>query len=144
MPKFNVDPKLVRKLATLLEETGLTEIEYRNGGEQIRVSRHAPAADGGNQAPEAPPSAAEPERAEVEPAGILPAPMVGTVYTQANPDAEPFVKQGDRVEKGQTELIIEAMKVMNPIPAPRDGTVKAVFVVERQPVEYGEPLMIIE
>ncbi len=144
MPKFNVDPKLVRKLATLLEETGLTEIEYSNGGEQIRVSRHAPAADGGNKAPEAPPSAAEPERTQVEPTGILSAPMVGTVYTQANPDAEPFVKQGDRVEKGQTVLIIEAMKVMNPIPAPRDGTVKAVFVVERQPVEYGEPLMIIE
>ena len=144
MPKFNVDPKLVRKLATLLEETGLTEIEYRNGGEQIRVSRLAPAADGGNKAPVASPSAAEAERSEVEPAGILSAPMVGTVYTQANPDAEPFVKPGDRVEKGQTVLIIEAMKVMNPIPAPTDGTVKAVFVVDRQPVEFGEPLMIID
>ena len=144
MPKFNIDPKLVRKLATLLEETGLTEIEYSNGGEQIRVSRQAPAADGGHRAPEAPPSAAEPEGTPVEPAGILPAPMVGTVYIQANPEAEPFVKPGDRVEKGQTVLIIEAMKVMNPIPAPTDGTVKAVFVVDRQPVEYGEPLMIID
>ncbi len=147
MAKLSVDPKLVRKLAALLRETGLTEIEYGSGTERIRVSRQASAA-----APEiSTPPAAEPavvaapaaEKAEAHPPGTLFAPMVGTVYVAANSDSEPFVKQGDRVEKGQTVLIIEAMKVMNPIPAPAGGTVKAILVADKQPVEFGEPLMVV-
>ena len=128
MAKLSVDAKLVRKLAALLRETGLTEIEYGSGSERIRVSRAAAAAE---------------EAAEAPPPGTLFAPMVGTVYVAADPDSEPFVKQGDRVEKGQTVLIIEAMKVMNPIPAPADGTVTAILVEDKQPVEFGEPLMVV-
>ncbi len=144
MAKLSVDSKLVRKLAALLRETGLTEIEYGSGSERIRVSRQAAAAEMSNP-PAAEPAvaAAAEEAAEAHPPGTLFAPMVGTVYAAADPDSEPFVKQGDRVEKGQTVLIIEAMKVMNPIPAPADGTVTAILVADKQPVEFGEPLMVV-
>ncbi len=144
MAKLSVDSKLVRKLAALLRETGLTEIEYGSGSERIRVSRQAAAAEMSNP-PAAEPAvtAAPDEAAEAHPPGTLFAPMVGTVYIAADPDSEPFVKQGDRVEKGQTVLIIEAMKVMNPIPAPADGTVTAILVADKQPVEFGEPLMVV-
>lgn len=146
MPKLSIDPKLVRKLAALLHETGLTEIEYGSGNERIRVARQA----SGTAVEVSTPPAVEPavpppaqEKTEAHLPGTLFAPMVGTVYVAANPDAEPFVKVGDRVEKGQTVLIIEAMKVMNPIPAPADGTVAAILIEDRQPVEFGEPLMVV-
>ncbi len=144
MAKLSVDSKLVRKLAALLRETGLTEIEYGSGSERIRVSRQAAAAEMSNPPAAEPAVAAAPEAAaEAPPPGTLFAPMVGTVYAAADPDSEPFVKQGDRVEKGQTVLIIEAMKVMNPIPAPANGTVTAILVEDKQPVEFGEPLMVV-
>ncbi len=144
MAKLAVDSKLVRKLAALLRETGLTEIEYGSGSERIRVSRQAAAAEMSNPPAAEPAVAAAPEEtAEAHPPGTLFAPMVGTVYAAADPDSEPFVKEGDRVEKGQTVLIIEAMKVMNPIPAPADGTVTAILVADKQPVEFGEPLMVV-
>ncbi len=145
MAKLSVDSKLVRKLAALLRETGLTEIEYGSGSERIRVSRQAAAAPEMSTLPAAEPAvAAAPEdEAEAPASGTLFAPMVGTVYVSADADSEPFVKPGDRVEKGQTVLIIEAMKVMNPIPAPADGTVTAILVEDKQPVEFGEPLMVV-
>ncbi len=145
MAKLSVDSKLVRKLAALLRETGLTEIEYGSGSDRIRVSRQAAPAPEMSTPPAAEPAvaAAPEEAAEAHPPGTLFAPMVGTVYVAANADSEPFVKQGDRVEKGQTVLIIEAMKVMNPIPAPADGTVTAILVEDKQPVEFGEPLMVV-
>ncbi len=144
MAKLSVDSKLVRKLAALLRETGLTEIEYGSGGERIRVSRAAAAVSEMSAPVAAEPAAAAPEEvAEAPPSGTLFAPMVGTVYVAANSDSQPFVSQGDRVEKGQTVLIIEAMKVMNPIPAPADGTVTAILVEDKQPVEFGEPLMVV-
>ena len=144
MAKLSVDSKLVRKLAALLRETGLSEIEYGSGSERIRVSRQAAAVEMSNPPAAEPAVAAAPEEAaEPHPPGTLFAPMVGTVYVATDPDSEPFVKQGDRVEKGQTVLIIEAMKVMNPIPAPADGTVTAILVADKQPVEFGEPLMVV-
>ena len=147
MPKLDIDEGLLRKLAQLLHETGLTEIEYENSGQRIRVSRGggatvistAPAAvatpAGGAAAPQpAPPG---------PPAGAVTSPMVGTAYLAPEPGAEPFVKTGDKVKKGQTLLIIEAMKVMNPIPAPEAGTVEAILINDGQPVEYGEPLLVL-
>jgi acetyl-CoA carboxylase biotin carboxyl carrier protein len=144
MPKFDVDDALVRKLATLLGETGLTEIEYEAGEQRIRVSRGggttvavaAPAAA-------APIAAAKPAAAEGPPAGAVTSPMVGTAYAAAEPGAAPFVKVGDKVAKGQTLLIIEAMKVMNPIPAPHGGTVQEIFFGDGRPVEYGEVLLVV-
>ena len=145
MPKFDVDDALVRKLATLLGETGLTEIEYEAGEQRIRVSRGggttvavaapAPAA--------APVAAAKPAASDGPPAGAVTSPMVGTAYAAAEPGAAPFVKVGDKVSKGQTLLIIEAMKVMNPIPAPHGGTVQEILFGDARPVEYGEVLMVV-
>jgi acetyl-CoA carboxylase biotin carboxyl carrier protein len=145
MPKFDIDEALLRKLAALLTETGLTEIEYENAGQRVRVNRgggqmtfsatpvvsNQPAATGAPAAPSGPP------------VGAIVSPMVGTAYLAAEPGATPLVKLGDKVKKGQTLLIIEAMKVMNPIPAPEAGTVEAVLISDGQPVEYGEPLMVV-
>ena len=144
MPKFDVDDALVRKLAALLTDTGLTEIEYEVGEQRIRVSRGggttvamaAPAAT-------AAPTAAQPAAAEGPPVGAVTSPMVGTAYGAAEPGAAPFVKVGDKVAKGQTLLIIEAMKVMNPIPAPHGGTVLNILFGDGRPVEYGEVLMVV-
>jgi acetyl-CoA carboxylase biotin carboxyl carrier protein len=143
MPKFEIDEALLRRLAQLLSETGLTEIEYESGNQRIRVNR-----GGGPTVFAAPPNApaATPTAAATPagpPAGAVVSPMVGTVYLAAEPGSEPFVKTGDKVKKGQTLLIIEAMKVMNPIAAPDAGTVEAVLVSDGQPVEYGEPLLVI-
>ena len=148
MSKFDVDEALVRKLAALLKDTGLSEIEFESEGKRIRVnSGHvattlqqipvaaAPAA--------AAPAAAAPASGGV-PAGALTSPMVGTAYLSPEPGASAFVKPGDRVNKGQTVLIIEAMKVMNPIQAPVSGTVKDILIADGQPVEFGEALMIIQ
>jgi acetyl-CoA carboxylase biotin carboxyl carrier protein len=148
MSKFDVDDALVRKLAKLLQETGLTEIEYENSGQRIRVNSSvtavaAPVAVAA--APAAAVAAAAPAAAKSDApaAGTLTSPMVGTAYMAPEPGANPFVKVGDRVSKGQTVLIIEAMKVMNPIQAPNAGTVTAVYTQDGQPVEFGEPLLVI-
>ena len=152
MPKFGPDEELVRRLSALLEETGLSEIEYETKGERIRVAR-------GVSALAALPAAAEREgltggraerpadgtaEAEALPAGAVVSPMVGTAYLAPEPGAESFVAVGDEVQEGQTLLIIEAMKVMNQIPSPRAGRVAQVMVQDGQPVEYGEPLMVID
>jgi acetyl-CoA carboxylase biotin carboxyl carrier protein len=147
MPKFDIDEVLLRKLAALLTETGLTEIEYESAGHRIRVNRGgghaviaAPASTGPGLAAAA---AGAPAIPAGPPAGAVVSPMVGTVYLAPEPGGAAFVKAGDRVKKGQTLLIIEAMKVMNPIPAPETGTVEAILVNDGQPVEYGEPLLVI-
>ena len=146
MSKFDIDEALIRKLAKLLKETGLTEIEYDTDDARIRVSAAgtvvaaAPA-----PAPAAPANAltAPAASADAPAAGSVSSPMVGTAYLSPEPNAAAFVKVGDRVAKGQTILIIEAMKVMNPIPAPHAGTVTQILVQDGQPVEFGEPMMVI-
>ena len=145
MAKFDPDDALIRRLAALLRETGLSEIEYEAEGRRIRVGRNAGAA--GAAAPASEAEAAEPgsaEAAEAVPPGAVTSPMVGTVYAAAEPGAPPLVKVGDAVTEGQTLLIIEAMKVMNPLASPRAGTVIQILVSDGQPVEFGEPLLIIE
>ncbi|HVZ01031.1 MAG TPA: acetyl-CoA carboxylase biotin carboxyl carrier protein [Dongiaceae bacterium] len=147
MSKFDVDEALVRKLAQLLKDTGLSEIEFESEGKRIRVNTgavggaviQAPAAAA--PAAAAPAAAAKPDG---PPAGALTSPMVGTAYLAPEPNAAPFVKAGDRVNKGQTVLIIEAMKVMNPILAPASGVVRDILISDGQPVEFGEALMIIQ
>ncbi len=146
---------LIRELATLLNETGLTEIEIEKSGLKIRVTRHvqmtalAPAAAAPAAMPAdapAPAAAASPPAATetAPPAGAVKSPMVGTVYLAPEPGMPPFVDIGTQVSEGQTLLIIEAMKTMNHIPAPRAGTVRQILVENNQPVEYGEPLVVIE
>jgi acetyl-CoA carboxylase biotin carboxyl carrier protein len=148
MAKFDVDEALIRKLAELLEQTGLTEIEYENGPQRIRVNKQMLAAATAAAAPA--PAASAPAAAPVKtaldgpPAGAVTSPMVGTVYLSAEPGANAYVKVGDRVTKGQTLLIIEAMKVMNPIPAPAGGTVREILISDGRPVEYGEVLMVVD
>ena len=149
-PKPDVDDKLLRKLAEILNDTGLTEIEYDSGDVRIRVAKApaqvtmaAPAYAG--PAPSAAPLAAPAAAAKPgDAAGTVKSPMVGTVYTAAEPGKPAFIKVGDRVKEGQTLLIIEAMKVMNALPSPRAGTVTQILVSDGQPVEYGEPLLVIE
>lgn len=148
---MQVDPELVRQLAVLLDETNLTEIEVQDGDRKIRVARnvaiaaaapvYAPAA----AAPAAAPAAAAPvAAAPADHPGAVKSPMVGTAYLSAEPGSRAFVSPGDKVTVGQTLLIVEAMKVMNSIAAPRGGTVKAVLVENGQPVEYDQPLVIVE
>jgi len=147
MSKFDVDEALIRKLAKLLKETGLTEIEYETDDARIRVNAAtagtvvaaAPAVAAVAAAPAAAPAASP----DAPAAGSVSSPMVGTAYLSPEPNAASFVKVGDRIAKGQTILIIEAMKVMNPIPAPHAGTVTQILVQDGQPVEFGEPLMVI-
>jgi acetyl-CoA carboxylase biotin carboxyl carrier protein len=135
-------------LARLLDETGLTEIAIEQDGVSVRVARHtgaaAPlrgrAADAAIAVPAPPVPSVEPRQHP----GLVASPMVGTAYRAAEPGARPFVDIGSPVKAGDTLLIIEAMKTMNQIPAPRAGTVIQILVEEGQPVEYGEPLMIIE
>jgi acetyl-CoA carboxylase biotin carboxyl carrier protein len=146
-PKPAIDHDVIRELARLLDETGLTEIEYERDGERVRVARQASPAE---QPRAASPVAIElPSRdaAPVDPAkhpGVVTSPMVGTAYVGPEPGARPFVEVGGRVRAGDTLLIIEAMKTMNQIPSPRDGTVMQILIEDGQPVEFGEPLMIIE
>lgn len=153
--KSSIDQDLVRDLATILTETDLTEIEIEQDDLRIRVSR------GGNVVPQtvqayAPPSAPaaapSPAPAATAPAAeatgnannAVSSPMVGTAYLSPSPEALPFVEIGQSVSEGQTVMIIEAMKTMNQIPAPRAGKVTAILVEDAQPVEYGEPLLVIE
>lgn len=140
---------LARMLADLLAERDLAEVEYEADGIRLRLSRAAaPVALAGPAAAPAPPAPAPVTAPSAEPdashPGAVAAPTVGTVYLLPGPGSPPFVKVGDTVRKGQTLLIVEAMKVMNHIPAPRDGTVTRILVENEQPVEYGEILMIIE
>jgi len=148
--KQAVDQGLIRELADLLNETGLTEIEIEQGGVHVRVQRAAApfaAHAGPAHAPPPRPSEAhrhaEPENPASHP-GAVTSPMVGTCYRSPEPGTPPFVELGSRVTEGQTLLIVEAMKTFNPIPAPRGGTVAAILVEDGQPVEFGEPLLIIE
>jgi acetyl-CoA carboxylase biotin carboxyl carrier protein len=156
-PKLAPDPDLIRSLAKLLDETGLSEIEYAVGDQRIHVVRHA-AAPAAPMAGVAPPAAEKP--AAVAPAGTngadrsaanghdhpgtLKAPLVGIAYLAAEQGQPPYVRIGDTVAEGQTLLIIEAMKVMNQIRAPRAGRVTRVYVGDAEPVEYGSALMLIE
>jgi acetyl-CoA carboxylase biotin carboxyl carrier protein len=148
MAKFEVNEELVRKLADLLQETGLNEIEYEVNNHRIRVAKSAAVTTvAAPQAPLAVPCAPLKPGAggpEAIPAGAITAPMVGTVYVASEPGSPPFVRVGDQVSEGQVLLIIEAMKVMNPLASPRAGTVKQIMVSDGQPVEYGEPLLVIE
>ena len=149
---MRIDPELVRELAELLTENELTEIEVQDGERRIRVGRE-PAAIFGSAAPA--PLAAAPVAAAAPAAEPVPAPaeevsgetikspMVGTAFLSPEPGAKPFVDVGDPVKAGDTLLIVEAMKVMNPITAPSGGVVKKVFVADAQPVEFDQPLVII-
>jgi len=147
MSKLQVNEDVVRRLAELLDEMQLSEIEYESGGERIRVAKSAgtaaPAAFAPQQMP-APPQPAGHRAEEAMPEGAVTSPMVGTVYVAPEPDAPLFVQVGDEVHEGQTLLIIEAMKVMNPLPSPRAGKITRVLVDNGDPVEYGELLMVIE
>ncbi|WP_312166222.1 acetyl-CoA carboxylase biotin carboxyl carrier protein [Phenylobacterium sp.] len=152
-PADPIDARLVRKLADILTETGLSEIEVEHNDLKIRVAKTLTVAQAPVQYAHAPaPVAAAPVVAagEAAPAAaerkgdVVNSPMVGTVYLQPQPDAPPFVKVGDTVTAGQTLLIVEAMKTMNPIPAPRGGKIVEIIVQDAQPVEFGEPLIVIE
>ncbi|NJL08030.1 MAG: acetyl-CoA carboxylase biotin carboxyl carrier protein [Methylacidiphilales bacterium] len=157
-PKPAIDPALIRELAELLNDTDLTEVEVQQGELRIRVARNIqlapfPAAMSANAVtvaapapiPAVPPPAVP--AVDSDPAshpGLVKSPMVGTAYRAPEPGSKAFVDVGAQVKEGQTLLIIEAMKTMNAIPAPRAGTVTQILVGDAQPVEYGEPLMIIE
>ena len=149
MAKLTLDKALIRELTELLEETGLSEIEVEENGRRVRVARNAltspvnapptpseTASSGDGAAPDAAPGAGHP--------GAVTSPMVGTVYIAPEPGAPPFVAAGANVTQGQTLFVIEAMKTMNPIPAPRDGTVSQILITNGAPVEYGEVLLILE
>jgi acetyl-CoA carboxylase biotin carboxyl carrier protein len=149
---MNIDAALVRELADMLADTGLTEIEVEDGDRKIRVSRGAVAAAAvaapvAVAAPAAAPVAAAAPAPAAEPAvdlaNAVKCPMVGTAYLLPEPGAAPFVSVGDTVKTGQTLLIVEAMKVMNPITAPRDGVIKQILIENSQPVEYDQPLVVI-
>ena len=143
--KLKVDSDLIRELAAILDETGLTEIEVSDNGQGLRVSRAGTAAPAVTvaAAPAVPAAAdAAPLPATVDTDAVT-SPMVGTVYLAPQPGDPPFVQPGDTVAQGQTLVIIEAMKVMNPIQAPRAGTVKAIMVDDAQPVEFGDPLVVL-
>jgi len=149
--KMNIDSKLVRELAQLLSDTGLSEIEVEDGERKIRVARqftaaaHAPvyAPAPAATAPAAAPAAAPAEAPAAAPVDAVKSPMVGTVYLAAEPGAPNFADVGKSVKAGDTLLIVEAMKVMNPILAPKAGTIQAVLVENGQPVEFDQPLVVI-
>lgn len=151
MPKLDIDTDYIEKLAEIIDRTGLTEIELAQGDLKIRVARQVQMMVESVPRPAAP---AEPSQAavaagatapsDVPHPGTITSPMVGTVYLAPEPGAPPFVSVGDEVREGQTLLIIEAMKVMNAIRAPRSGRVARVIVQNAAPVEYGEPLLILE
>ncbi|PCJ43918.1 MAG: acetyl-CoA carboxylase, biotin carboxyl carrier protein [Alphaproteobacteria bacterium] len=147
MSKMFVDQDVIRDLATLLNETDLTEIEVQDGEKKIRVVRNisvaAPVAIVAAPAISVP-VAPETAVADKDHPGTVASPMVGTLYMAADPESDDFIKIGDEVAVGQTLMIIEAMKVMNQIPAPKSGTVTKILVENAQPVEFGDPLVIIE
>jgi acetyl-CoA carboxylase biotin carboxyl carrier protein len=155
------DTKLVKDLAKILRDTDLSEIEVENDGVRVRVARQANVVQNVAAAPAftsvyvppapAPANNSSAAAAAASPAadiaknpGMVPSPMVGTIYAQPEPGAASFIKVGDSVTEGRTLFIIEAMKTMNPVPSPRTGTVTAILVHDSQPVEFGEPLCVIE
>jgi acetyl-CoA carboxylase biotin carboxyl carrier protein len=146
--EFGPAPATLRRLAKLMEETGLTELEYQEGTTRLKLGRGAPASVPAAAAPAAAPAAtAAPAPAAASdgpPAGAVTSPMVGTCYLSPEPGAPAFIKAGDRVREGQTLVIVEAMKVMNPIRSPRAGTVASIAVENGAPVEYGEVLLVLE
>ncbi len=155
--KQAIDPELVRELAKIISDSGLSEIEVEHGELRLRIARTltaavAPvthmvaAAAAPVAAPAAPPPAAAPPAAAEAAShpGAVPSPMVGTAYLSPEPGAPAFIKIGDTVTAGQTLMVVEAMKTFNPIPAPRAGKITAILVSDAQPVEYGEPLVILE
>ncbi len=155
-PADPIDARLVRKLADILTDTGLSEIEVEHDGLKIRVVRTITAAPAQYAAP-APVTYAAPAAAPAAPVAesaapavsaaargdAVKSPMVGTIYLQPSPEAPAFIKVGDTVAEGQTMMIVEAMKTMNPIPAPKAGKVIEILVADGQPVEFGEPLVVI-
>ena len=152
---MHVDIELVRQPAAVLDETNLTEIEVEDGDRKVRVARKVSAAPVAYAAPApvaaAPVAAAAPASMPSDPASITPAhenavksPMVGTAYLAAEPGAKPFITVGSQVKAGDTLIIVEAMKVMNPIAAPHGGTVKAILIENGQPVEFDQPLVVVE
>jgi acetyl-CoA carboxylase biotin carboxyl carrier protein len=149
--KTKIDEALIRQLAGLLTETGLTEIEFENDDTRIRVARNVGATVAVSAAP-APVAAAMPAEARsAAPAssdaahpGTVHSPMVGTAYLSPSPGEKPFIDIGQQVRQGETLLIVEAMKTMNQIPAPKSGKVVKILVEDGQPVEFGEPLLVIE
>jgi acetyl-CoA carboxylase biotin carboxyl carrier protein len=152
-PKFTSDDSaLIRELALLLDETSLTEIEIERAGLRVRVARNISIAAAMPAhvaaiaaAPAGAASAGTAATADLaNHPGVVPSPMVGTAYWAPEPGAKPFIEVGTKVSAGQTLLIIEAMKTMNQIPSPRAGTVTQILVEDGQPVEFGEPLVIIE
>lgn len=145
----------IRELAAILDQTGLTEIEIEKSDVRVRVARsvaagpaiaYAAAPAAGVPAPHtaAEKSGPAPAASEGPPAGAVTSPMVGTIYLAPSPGADPFVKAGDKVAQGQTLMIVEAMKTMNPIAAPKAGVVRQILVRDAQPVEFGEALIVIE
>jgi acetyl-CoA carboxylase biotin carboxyl carrier protein len=150
--KFSSDDStLIRELASLLDDTNLTEIEIERSGLRVRVARNVgiaaavPSVYHGGPAAAAAASASATAVADLSKhPGVVPSPMVGTAYWAPEPGAKPFIEVGAKVSAGQTLLIIEAMKTMNQIPSPRAGTVTQILVEDGQPVEFGEPLVIIE
>ena len=149
-PKLDHD--MIRGLAALLEETDLSEIEVEQAGLRVRIARQLSFAAAGiapGQIPASPPATADASESAAEAdlsahPGAVTSPMVGTIYLSSQPGAAPFVREGDVVAEGQTLMIVEAMKTMNSIPAPKGGTVKKILVENEQPVEFGEPLVVIE
>lgn len=154
---FSAETKFVKELTAILDESNLTELEFETEDISVRLARGttiaaAPAMMPAAPAPAAAPVAAPAEAAPSAPAasdasahpGAVKSPMVGTVYLAPEPDAPDFVKEGDQVKKGQTLFIVEAMKVMNPITAPADGKLTRVLVDNAQPIEFDQPLAIIE
>jgi acetyl-CoA carboxylase biotin carboxyl carrier protein len=156
-----IDTKLVRRLADILKDTGLSEIEVEQGELRIRVAREltvqaapqvyaappapmAAAAPAPVSAPAAVPTPAAPAAPAERKGDLVKSPMVGTIYLQATPGSPPFVQPGDKATEGQTLMIVEAMKTMNPIPSPRAGTVAEILVEDGQPVEFGAPLVVLE
>ena len=154
--KNKLDTGLVRELAAILREADLGEIEVEHEGLRVRVSKPAPTVVQAAVAAPAPvataaapagaaPAAAAPAEAAVEtPDNAIKSPMVGTAYLSPEPGAKAFVSIGDKVKKGDTLMLVEAMKTFNPVEADRAGTVKAIYVTDSQPVEFGEPLILIE
>jgi len=147
-PKSIVDHELIHELSKLMDETGLTEIEIEQDGRRVRVARGttaaaAPAAVRVEVAPPQPILDSSPNDPSKHP-GVVISPMVGTAYAAPEPGAKPFIDIGSKVKAGDTLLIVEAMKTMNQIPAPRGGTVVQILFEDGQPVEFGEPLVIIE
>ena len=161
MAKSDIDSDLVRKLAALLDETGLTEIEYGSADWRVRVARHPNGAaetppahrsaphPSGASASEVKPAdvhlpGAEPVARDIDPTNTITSPMVGTVYLARERGAEPYVRPGAMVNEGDTLLLIEAMKTFNEVKAPRAGRIAEIKVADGEPVEYGEPLLILE